>query len=206
MGQFLYTKFDPQPWFQEREKSSSVAHAPSALPLWKRRTSKVTFPTAVRVRWSGASWTRRPKPNFWISAPACRQETTTARPVGFAVRFRLRDYLRQGLAHSDPHLIELWLLIRVLKLLYYIFRFLSQEHWRHGERTVLGIRIRIHRIRMFLGFLNLDPLVRDPDPDPSLFWSGSRSLSQRSGSGSTPKCHGSPTLQGFLQNVAFRVS
>ncbi len=35
--------------------------------------------------------------------------------------------------------------------------------------SVLGVRIR--RIRMFLGLLDLDPLVRgmDPDPDPSLF-------------------------------------
>jgi hypothetical protein len=31
-------------------------------------------------------------------------------------------------------------------------------------KAVLGIRIR--RIRMFLGLLDLDPLVRGPDPDP----------------------------------------
>jgi len=103
----INNKFDPQPYPEGWEKSSSVAPARSALLPWRRRISKVTFPTAVRVRWSGASWTRRPKPNFWISAPACRQETTTARPVGFAVRFRLRDYLRQGVAHSDPREIEL---------------------------------------------------------------------------------------------------
>ncbi len=109
-GRYLYNKFDPQPWSQGWEKSSSVAPAPSALPPWRRRISKVTFPTAVRVRWSGASWTRRPKPSFWISAPACRQSalgTITARRVGFAVRFRLRDYLRHRFAHSDPHLYEL---------------------------------------------------------------------------------------------------
>ncbi len=29
------------------------------------------------------------------------------------MRFRLRDYLRQGAAHSDPHLIKLLTLIRV---------------------------------------------------------------------------------------------
>jgi hypothetical protein len=34
-------------------------------------------------------------------------------------------------------------------------------------KAVLGIRIR--RIRMFLGLLDLDPLVRGPYPDPSLF-------------------------------------
>ncbi len=32
------------------------------------------------------------------------------------------------------------------------------------------VRIRIHRIRVFLGLLDPDPLVRgmDPDPDPSI--------------------------------------
>jgi hypothetical protein len=36
--------------------------------------------------------------------------------------------------------------------------------------AVLRIRIRIHRIRMFLGLLDPDPLVRDmdPDSDPSI--------------------------------------
>ncbi len=41
----------------------------------------------------------------------------------------------------------------------------------HGQlQAVLGIRIRICRIRMFLGLPDLDPLVwgLDPDPDPSL--------------------------------------
>jgi hypothetical protein len=35
---------------------------------------------------------------------------------------------------------------------------------------VLRIRIRIHRIHMFLGLPDPDPLVRgmDPDPDPAL--------------------------------------
>jgi hypothetical protein len=35
---------------------------------------------------------------------------------------------------------------------------------------VLRIRIRIHRIHMFLGLTDPDPLVRgmDPDPDPAL--------------------------------------
>jgi hypothetical protein len=32
----------------------------------------------------------------------------------------------------------------------------------------LGIRIRIRRIRMFLGLPDPDPLVRGADPDPSL--------------------------------------
>jgi hypothetical protein len=37
-------------------------------------------------------------------------------------------------------------------------------------QAVLRIRIRIHRIHMFLGLPDLDPLVRgvDPDPDPSI--------------------------------------
>ncbi len=36
--------------------------------------------------------------------------------------------------------------------------------------TVLRMRIRIHRIHLFLGLLDPDPLVRsvDPDPDPSV--------------------------------------
>jgi hypothetical protein len=34
--------------------------------------------------------------------------------------------------------------------------------------TVLRIRIRIHRIHMFLGLLDPDPLVRGMDPDPSI--------------------------------------
>jgi hypothetical protein len=35
-------------------------------------------------------------------------------------------------------------------------------------KGVLRIRIRIHRIHMFLGLQDPDPLVRgmDPDPDP----------------------------------------
>jgi hypothetical protein len=35
-------------------------------------------------------------------------------------------------------------------------------------KAVLRIRIRIHRIHMFLGLLDPDPLVRgmDPDSDP----------------------------------------
>jgi hypothetical protein len=37
-------------------------------------------------------------------------------------------------------------------------------------QPVLRIRIRIHRIHMFLGLPDPDPLVRgmDPDPDPSI--------------------------------------
>jgi hypothetical protein len=37
-------------------------------------------------------------------------------------------------------------------------------------KPVLRIRIRIHRIHMFLGLPDPDPLVRgmDPDPDPSI--------------------------------------
>jgi len=30
------------------------------------------------------------------------------------------------------------------------------------------LRIRIHRIKMFLGLLDPDPLVRGMDPDPAL--------------------------------------
>jgi hypothetical protein len=30
------------------------------------------------------------------------------------------------------------------------------------------LRIRIRRIRMFLGFLDSDPIVRGTDPDPNL--------------------------------------
>jgi hypothetical protein len=33
-------------------------------------------------------------------------------------------------------------------------------------RSVFQIRIRIHRIHVFLGFLDPDPLVRGMDPDP----------------------------------------
>jgi hypothetical protein len=38
------------------------------------------------------------------------------------------------------------------------------------QAAVLRIRIRIHRIHMFLGLPDPDPLVRcmDPDPDPVL--------------------------------------
>jgi hypothetical protein len=37
-------------------------------------------------------------------------------------------------------------------------------------QAVLWIRFRIHRIHMFLGLPDPDPLVRgmDPDPDPSI--------------------------------------
>jgi hypothetical protein len=35
------------------------------------------------------------------------------------------------------------------------------------SRPVLRIRIRIHRIYMFLGLLDPDPLVRGMDPDPA---------------------------------------
>ncbi len=37
-------------------------------------------------------------------------------------------------------------------------------------KSVLKIRIRIHRIHLFLGLPDPDPLVRgmDPDPDPSV--------------------------------------
>ncbi len=45
-----------------------------------------------------------------------------------------------------------------------------------GDPDVLGplgsssavLRIRIHRIHMFLGLLDPDPLVRGMDPDPSI--------------------------------------
>ncbi len=33
------------------------------------------------------------------------------------------------------------------------------------QKSVLRIRIRIHRIHMFLGLMDPDPLVRDMDPD-----------------------------------------
>ena len=40
----------------------------------------------------------------------------------------------------------------------------------HDIFAVLQIRIRIHRIHMFLDLQDPDPLVRgmDPDPDPSI--------------------------------------
>jgi hypothetical protein len=46
---------------------------------------------------------------------------------------------------------------------------------------------------VFLGLLDPDPdpLVRGMDPDPTLDPS---IIKQKSGSGSTPKCHGSATL------------
>jgi hypothetical protein len=45
----------------------------------------------------------------------------------------------------------------------------TEEGRDKNSKAVLGIRMR--RIRMFLGLLDPDPLVRgtDPDPDPSLF-------------------------------------
>ncbi len=52
---------------------------------------------------------------------------------------------------------------------------MRREETIEMKLAVLGIRIRIRRIRMFLGLpaLDLDPLVRgtdpDPAPDPSLF-------------------------------------
>jgi hypothetical protein len=48
----------------------------------------------------------------------------------------------------------------------------SEEEEEDDEdfQAVLQIRIRIHRIHMFLGPLDPDPLVRgmDPEPDPSI--------------------------------------
>ncbi len=43
------------------------------------------------------------------------------------------------------------------------------ETTRLVSKAVLRIRIRIHRIHMFLDLPDLDPLVRgmDPDPDPA---------------------------------------
>jgi hypothetical protein len=35
-------------------------------------------------------------------------------------------------------------------------------------RIRIRIRIPIHRVHMFLGFLDPDPLVRGMDPDPSI--------------------------------------
>jgi hypothetical protein len=59
---------------------------------------------------------------------------------------------------------------------------------------------------MFLGFLDLDPLVRDPDPDPSLLDPDSDPLVR----GQDPDPHQNVTVpqhyKVFLQNVAFRVS
>jgi hypothetical protein len=42
--------------------------------------------------------------------------------------------------------------------------------FRTALKAVLRIRIRIHRIHMFFGLLDPDPLVRgmDLDPDPAL--------------------------------------
>ncbi len=40
-----------------------------------------------------------------------------------------------------------------------------EENHRVVEQAVLRIRIRIRRIRMFLGLPDQDPLVRDMDPD-----------------------------------------
>jgi hypothetical protein len=47
----------------------------------------------------------------------------------------------------------------------------SHEHLLQSPFTaVFRIRIRIHRIHMFLGHKDPDPLVRgmDPDPDPTI--------------------------------------
>jgi hypothetical protein len=38
------------------------------------------------------------------------------------------------------------------------------EYWQSGA----VLRIRIRRIRMFFGLPDPDPLVRGPDPDPSI--------------------------------------
>jgi hypothetical protein len=56
----------------------------------------------------------------------------------------------------------------------YLFKlnFIATFNIRSSKKAVLRIRIRIriHRIHMFLGLLDPDPLVRgmDPDPDPAL--------------------------------------
>ncbi len=47
----------------------------------------------------------------------------------------------------------------------------SRRHEDREKSFEPVFRIRIHRIHMFLGLLDPDPLVRgmDPDPDPSIF-------------------------------------
>ncbi len=85
--------------------------------------------------------------------------------------------------HLDFHylytIVTLWL---KYKLIICIFggdrhHLLSSAHTEHTYeflmrmlRAVLRIRIRTHRIHMFLGLRDpdLDPLVRDMDPDPSI--------------------------------------
>ena len=67
-------------------------------------------------------------------------------------------------------------------IFFFLFHWCQRSLWHTPDRyrvshlpfstgkPVLRIRIRIHRIHMFLGLLDPDPLVRgmDPDPDPSV--------------------------------------
>jgi hypothetical protein len=56
-----------------------------------------------------------------------------------------------------------------LDLLFQVYILADKVRLRSCD-PVLRIRIRIHRIHMFLGLPDPDPLVRgmDPDPDPSI--------------------------------------
>jgi hypothetical protein len=51
------------------------------------------------------------------------------------------------------------------------FSKVQKAHWQHVPYAPVAVlRIRIHRIRMFLGLTDAEPLVRgtDTDPDPSI--------------------------------------
>ncbi len=64
-----------------------------------------------------------------------------------------------------------FLLSFVLFLFFLILYFILQYKYSINlPKAVLRIRIRIHRIHMFLGLLDpdLDPFVRGMDPDPSI--------------------------------------
>ncbi len=54
-------------------------------------------------------------------------------------------------------------------VLWLLFDYLSSKNDVNvPSKAVLQIRIRIHRIHMFLGILDPDPLFRGMDPDPSI--------------------------------------
>jgi hypothetical protein len=52
----------------------------------------------------------------------------------------------------------------------FIFRQLAKDRVRRGPVLLIRIRLRIHRIHMFLGLLDPDPDTQvrgmDPEPDP----------------------------------------
>jgi hypothetical protein len=86
---------------------------------------------------------------------------------------------------EDPELEDIKARVRAMEEEAEKLKLLQSEVGDFVLHSVLGIRNRIRRIRMFSGLPDPDSLVR-----------GSGFINQRygSGSGSAPKCHGCPTL------------